>query len=66
MYLIFIKEMSMVSELRNLHPRMTILSKSDLAVGNLVTPTNQATVHWNSFLSTAINVPKTVRFKLPD
>lgn len=55
----------MVPHLQNLHPRMTILSKSDLAVDNLVTPTNQAAIHWNSFLGTAIGVPESVRFEMP-
>lgn len=66
MYILFIKEMGMVTHLQNLHPRMTILSKSDLAVGSLVTPTNPATLHWNSFLGTAINIPREVRFELPN
>lgn len=65
MYLLFIKEMGMVPHLQNLHPRTTILSKSDLGVDSLVAPTNQATIHWNSFLGSAIGVPKEVRFELP-
>lgn len=66
MYLLFIKEMGMVQHLQNLHPRTTILSKSDLGVDSLVAPTNQATIHWNSFLGSAIDVPKEVRFELPN
>lgn len=64
MYILFIKEMGMVPFLQNLHPRMTILSKSDLAVGGLVMPTNQATVHINSFLSCGMDTPKHVRFEM--
>ena len=64
-YLLFIKEMGMVPYLQNLHPRKTILSKSDLGVDSLVAPTNQATIHWNAFLGTAIGVPESVRFELP-
>ena len=56
--------MGMVPHLQNLHPRMTILSKSDLSVSGLVMPTNQAAVHWNSFLGTADGVPKSVRFEV--
>ncbi len=55
----------MVPHLQNLHPRKTILSKSDLGVDSLVAPTNQATIHWNAFLGTAIGVPPEVRFELP-
>ena len=63
-YLLFIKEMSMVPHLDNLHPRNTILSKSALVVDKLVVTSNQATIHWNVFLGTSAHVPESVRFEM--
>lgn len=64
LYLVFIKEMGMVPHLEALHPMMNILSKSDLAVNDLITTTNQSLVHWNSFLNTQHKVPQSVRFEM--
>jgi hypothetical protein len=54
----------MVPFLQTLHPRMTMISKSDLSVGELVMPTSQATVHLNSFLNMGLDAPRSQRFEL--
>ena len=64
MWLQFIKEMSMVQYLKNMHPRETMLNESELAISGMVTPTTQSNIHINSFLATAIYVPESVRFEL--
>lgn len=61
---IFIKEMSMVEALSNLHPMETMLSKNSLEVSTTVSITNQSLVHWNSFLSSAFEVPESLEFNL--
>ena len=57
--------MGIVKKLHNLHPRMTILSKLALEVSEYVVPTKSSILHWNEFLSTALNVPTSVRFEMP-
>lgn len=49
MWLQFIKEMSMVQYLKNMHPRETMLNESELAISGMVTPTTQSNIHINSF-----------------
>jgi hypothetical protein len=64
MWLIFIKEMSMVPYLMNFHPMETILSENDLSVSTTMSPTIQSIIHLTSFLATGDDVPKSERFEL--
>lgn len=52
LYLIFIKEMGEVSKYFAIHPRETILSKSEPKVSTMVNPTKQIICMMNRFLNT--------------
>lgn len=64
MWIIFIKEMSMVPYLMNFHPMETILSENDLSVSTTVAPTIESIIHMTSFLATGDDVPRSVKFEL--